>query len=85
MHELGELTLVDVELVRRTPPASDDDLRHVLGTALVEAIWDQNGAACLNTPRIAGVNLTCSIPPCSAQDVHNWIANGYRFLTVVPP
>jgi hypothetical protein len=40
LHELGELTLADVELVRRTPPASDDDLRHVLGTMLVEAIWD---------------------------------------------
>jgi hypothetical protein len=40
LHELGELTLADVELVRRTPPASDDDLRHVLGTVLVEAIWE---------------------------------------------
>src|SRR5262249_51411746 len=40
LHELGELTLADVGLVRRTPPASDDDLRHVLGTVLVEGIWD---------------------------------------------
>ena len=40
LHELGELTLADVELVRRTPPASDDDLRHVLGAMLVEGIWE---------------------------------------------
>ena len=39
LAELGELGAEDVELVRRTPPASDDDLRHVLGTMLVEAIW----------------------------------------------
>jgi DNA-binding SARP family transcriptional activator len=39
LAELGELTAADVELVRRTPPASSDDLRHVLGTMLVEAIW----------------------------------------------
>jgi hypothetical protein len=39
LAELGELGAEDIELVRRTPPASDDDLRHVLGTMLVEAIW----------------------------------------------
>jgi hypothetical protein len=39
LAELGQLGAEDVELVRRTPPASDDDLRHVLGTMLVEAIW----------------------------------------------
>ena len=39
LAELGELGEEDVELVRRTPPASDDDLRHILGTVLVEAIW----------------------------------------------
>jgi DNA-binding SARP family transcriptional activator len=39
LAELGELGAEDVELVLRTPPASDDDLRHVLGTMLVEAIW----------------------------------------------
>lgn len=39
LAELGELGEADVELVRRTPPASDDDLRHVLGTMLVEAVW----------------------------------------------
>ena len=39
LAELGELGEADVELVRRTPPASDDDLRHLLGTLLVEAIW----------------------------------------------
>jgi DNA-binding SARP family transcriptional activator len=39
LAELGELGAEDVELVRRTPPASDDDLRHVLGTMLVVALW----------------------------------------------
>jgi len=39
LAELGELGAEDVELVRRTPPASEDDLRHILGTMLVEAIW----------------------------------------------
>ena len=39
LAELGALGEDDVDLVRRTPPASDDDLRHVLGTVLVESIW----------------------------------------------
>jgi hypothetical protein len=39
LAELGELGAEDVQLVRRTPPASEDDLRHILGTMLIEAIW----------------------------------------------
>jgi DNA-binding SARP family transcriptional activator len=40
LADLGELDAATVERVRRTPPASDDDLRHVLGSALVEAVWE---------------------------------------------
>ena len=43
LRELGELTNADVDLVRSTPPADDGDLRHVLGAALIAAMWDADG------------------------------------------
>jgi hypothetical protein len=60
-----------------------------LGSGLmVEAIWDQNGAACLRNPRLASIDsksLGCEIRLCTSDDVSDWIANGYRFYTKVPP
>lgn len=45
----------------------------------VEAIWDENGALCLSTPRLAAlaeVKAYCSLPACEEnmlQDPHEWV------------
>ena len=35
----------------------------------VEAAWDRNGALCLNAPRVADANPSCSLQPCTAEDL----------------
>jgi hypothetical protein len=41
-------------------------------TTIFEAIWNGNGAVCLNTPRIKGQTYTCEPPPCTAYMLNHW-------------
>lgn len=52
--------------------------------ANVEAIWDHNGAVCLNTPRfIAAGDVPCAIDACTAADIGQWQQLG-ALITVNP-
>jgi hypothetical protein len=52
----------------------------------VEAIWDENGAVCLNTPRYAEPDeIECigELPECSQEDIDSWTSLGHM-ITVNP-
>jgi hypothetical protein len=54
---------------------------------VLEAIWNETGAICKGTPRIAGGfdNVGCKIRTCTSRDKANWRADGYLMATWVPP
>jgi hypothetical protein len=52
-------------------------------TTIYEAIWNGNGAVCLNTPRIKGQTYTCEPPPCTAYMLDHW--RDYGDLRSAPP
>lgn len=50
-----------------------------------EAIWNENGAVCLNTPRMVDRNdVRCSLDPCSPAMIANWSQNGWWLLSGNP-
>jgi hypothetical protein len=54
---------------------------------VLEAIWNETGAICKGTPRIAGGfdDAGCKIRTCTSRDKANWRAEGYLMATWVPP
>jgi hypothetical protein len=72
----------EVEWVNRGGWLNNDGEDYVL-----EAMWDQDRAICLNQPRIHGLdksNLECDIPTCAGVNANDFKTNSHLMATWVP-